>query len=454
MAKKEIIARSFVDGYVPIHPALDFWDNDKACVSIGQQMQLIYSDGSVDFKDGEMTILNSGDWFPYNKKELSERKLYYNRSLDLPIARWEYKDIIDFCDAMKNGNKPISRIEDIYFLIRDIFDYYMDFEDKRLYDLLTCFVIYTYFYPLFNSAPVLQLWGEMKTGKSKIVGLLAMLCFNSVNSANISEASVFRLVEGRRATLLLDESEDLMDSERGKAISNLLLAGYSKGGETYRQEKVFASDRYKTTSYNVFSPKVIANITGISLAPLRSRTIRIITSGAADKEKANRDINSGDKTFQSIRNKLFRMALLEFPRIIESRDNLPKTQLNDRAFGIWQGILSIAHIMDSEIWDNVLDFAYYNVKIMQIELAQDSEGVAILNRLYLLIEKDGDGIYSTNFLYNVFKEDDYLTLNGKRHLGIIMTRLGFASKPKRQKHKVVKAYELTAEEIQKRLDRV
>lgn len=453
VAKREVVAKKFVNNYTPVHPALDFWDN-RAIVSVGHQLEITYNDGSIDFKDGELTVLNDGDWFMYSRKELADRKLYYSRSLDLPVARWEYLDAMEFCEGVKNGHKPVSRIEDMFIIIRDIFDYYMDFEDQRLYDLLACFVIYTYFYPLFNAAPILQLWGEMKTGKSKIVGILALLCFNSVNSANISEASVFRLVEGRRATLLLDESEDLMHSERGKAISNLLLAGYSKGGETYRQEKVFATDRYKTTSYNVFSPKVIANINGISLTPLRSRTIRIITSGAADKLKANRDINPTDKSFQSSRNKLFRMALLEFNRVIKAKDDLPSVGLSDRWFGIWQGILSIAHIINGKTWESLTSFALDNVAAMQLEIDRDSEGVALLNRLFILTERDGDGDYPIDRLLALTMDDDYLQFTSKRDLGLTMARLGFNSVPRKIDNRTHRVYQLKSDVIQARLERV
>ena len=101
----------------------------------------------------------------------------------------------------------------------------IDYIDERFYDLLSCFIVYTYFYPLFYNAPVLQFWGEMRTGKTKNLMLLEAMTFNPVNSANISSSSVFRLIESRRATILFDESEDLMTSERAREIRNMLLAG-------------------------------------------------------------------------------------------------------------------------------------------------------------------------------------------------------------------------------------
>ena len=69
--------------------------------------------------------------------------------------------------------------------------------------------------------------------------MLDALCFNPVNSANISAATLYRIIEGSRATVLLDESEDLMGTEKGKEIINMLLAGIGKSGEVYRQEKTY-----------------------------------------------------------------------------------------------------------------------------------------------------------------------------------------------------------------------
>jgi hypothetical protein len=147
--------------------------------------------------------------------------------------------------------------------------------------------------------------------------------------------------------------------------------------------------------------------------------------------------------------------LLEFKRIIESRDTLPATDLNDRSFSIWQGLLTIAHIIGKDSWNNIVGFAKHNLTVMMNELAQDSEGIAILNRLLILVEKaGGKESRSVDYLYSLFKDDDYLSLASKKHLGVIMTRLGFLSKPKRVGNRVCRSYDLDSDTILQRMSRI
>lgn len=462
MPRRALVSTEIVDNYTSVHPALDFWatpQGARAIVSVGEQVRLEYDNGDIEFKEGEYTILNNGDAFVYSKRALADRRLYYARGLDLPLGRWEHRDIVTFCEETKNGGATITALPELYSSIKGLMQLYMDYQDERFYDVFSAFIIYTYFYPLFNNAPILQLWGEQKTGKSKTCKLLASLCFNPVNSSNISEASVFRLVEGRRATLLLDESEDLMNSERGKAICNLLLAGYNKSGETFRQEKVFNGERYKTMSYHVFSPKVIANIVGVNLSPLLSRTIRFIATGARDKSKANLEINDEDVMFKGLRNRLFRYMLTCFPAVIAAKENLPSTiyqekVLNDRTFGIWEGMLSIASLISPEVYQNVLSYAHHNSKEMQEEMDNCNIGFILMKKLYTFTETYGDQDITVGQLYAVLRDDEDLNLQGKRQLGDLMKRVGFTTLVKRENLTTHRYYNLKNEEIVARLSRL
>lgn len=456
---------TIAEDFIPIHPALDFWEHRNgtgtvsyhAIISVGEYFRQDYVSGDVDLYDGAICITSEGDMFPYSKRELAARSLYYSKGLDLPARRWQYADLREFADQLKNNNAPIPTIQEAYRKVKATIDFFMDFEDPRIYDLLSTFIIYTYFYPLFHHAPVLQLWGEAKTGKSKICNLLASMAFNTLNSANISESTVFRVIEGRRATILLDESEDLMSSERGKAVCNLLLAGYSKSGETFRQEKS-SDDKYKTANYKVFGPKVIANISGISLTPLFSRIIRVITRGALNKSKSNRDVDMEDPMFLSIRNTLYRLALTTSKYVVESRKNLPDTLyegavLNDRVRGIWEGMLTIAHMSGEEVWKGMLAYAHENNKAMQDEIDATNNGTALLKQLFLLTEEYGDRDYRVGEIMDWIERTEGLELNTKKEIGLLMKKLGYKSKPKREGQLVYKVYDLTNEDILHRLKR-
>jgi hypothetical protein len=332
----------------------------NAIVSVGAKWLYEYENGDVDFETRPHCILSNGEKFPYNKKELAKRLLFHTGKLDIPESRWDFNDLDKFSEDMFSKS-----FEEVYNLIREQFEKYMDFSDERLYTLFSCFVIYSYFYPLFNHAPVIQLWGEFKTGKTKVCSLLEAMMFNPINSANISSSSVFRLIESRRAIIILDESEDLLTAERARDIRNMLLAGTGKSGETFRQERSGETDNFHTQSFKVFSPKLIANIAGINVPALQSRTIMITMTGTNDKEKADAVVVQEDPIWKEIRNELYRLCLCGFQEVINIREKFPKIALSGRSLGLWQGILSIASLIDDNTFQELLSYAKENKENME-----------------------------------------------------------------------------------------
>lgn len=430
MAKRKLVSIRIASDLVPIEPALDFF-NGVAIVSVKEKAIVEYQIGKEEdeieerHEERAYSVLSTGHRFFCTHSTLAQEGLFYSGCLDLPLNRWRYEDICEFCE---NGQQAAPDIHNIFRTVREKFAYYMDFEDDRYHDILSCFVIYTYFYPLFPNAPLLHLWGEFQSGKTKIVSLLTAMAFNPVNSSNISSASVFRLVQGRRAIVLLDESEDLMGSEKGKEIRNMLLAGTGKSGEAYRQEKMF-DDTYKTASYKVFSPKVIANITGVDLAPLQSRTIRLTTTGAQDKMKANRYPDLDNPEWQPIRSALYRLCLTRFKELEEQRENVPEIGLSGRQLGSWLGILTIAHWLQDEVWDSVLAFAKENTAELKAELGVENPARMLMGQIIGLVHEEGSKFYSNDSLYNkVWRDKDgNILVESKQAMGRTLHRLGFKS---------------------------
>jgi hypothetical protein len=365
-----------VNDFRTIHPALDFWD-DNAIVSVGSKwMDTLESRQGQEvrtkkaFRKSPVCIMNNGDNFQCNndKDELAKRKLFFTGKLDIPIGRWCENDITAFAKDRKSNS-----IENVFKLVRANFMTYLDMYDSRVYDILSCFVLFTYFYPIFNNSPVLQFYGDYGTGKSRICSLLEAMAFNPVNSSNITSATIFRVIEARRATVLLDESEDLSGTPKGKEITNMLLAGTGKGGEALRQQKD-NEDAFETQTFQLYSPKVIANIVGVDLAPLLSRIIRItMIAIKPDKNIADRDIEQNDLNWLMVRNQLYRLCLGQFKEIIKAKDNLPDHGLSARNLAIWKGMFSIASLSGNEIWDSVLSFAYTNKEIIEADIANNKD---------------------------------------------------------------------------------
>ncbi len=420
-----------VNDYISIHPALDFYDG-KAIVSVGCRWQEIYAvldnkgkkiDTKVNFITTPYSVVSDGDKFRFSREELAKRELFYSGKIELSEeARWEFEDISNWSETRK-----APTIAELWKEIRDLFEYYVDYSDSRYYDLLASFVIYTYFYPLFYNAPVVQFWGEMRTGKTKSLSLLDTMVFNPINSANISSASVFRLIESRRSTILFDESEDLMTSERARDIRNMLLAGTGKSGETFRQEKA-SDDSYKTQSFKVFSPKVIAHISGIDSAALLSRVIRVGTIASKDRVKQNRCVEPEDRKWQKIRNKLYRVCLTRFDEVIEARESLSDSELHGRTLYIWQGIITIASLTGNDkIVKGLVELAIQNKEEIEAEIEEFTDDPReLIERILETFKLDEPKYVTPDQLYNAVRHR--ANVSSKRDLGFKLGKLGIRSR--------------------------
>jgi hypothetical protein len=453
MSKLELKYTIPVNDYTTIHPAIDFYDN-KAIVSVGCKWQEMYNvidkkgkiiGEEVKFSSCPYCIISNGDKFRYSKKELSIRNLFYNGKIELPEkSRWSFSDI----DKWANDNYSPTFTE-LYNLIKEEFEYYVDYSDPRYYSLLSLFVIYTYFFPMFYNAPVLQFWGEMRTGKTKSLSLLEAMVFNPINSANISSASVFRLIEGRRCTILFDESEDLMTSDRSREIRNMLLAGTGKSGETYRQEKG-SDDSYKTQVFKVFSPKVIAHISGIDMPALLSRIIRIGTTASKNKEKLDRCIEIEDYKWQVHRNNLYRICLTRFHEVEKARDELKSTILAGRTFFIWQGILAIASLISTELKDEMEALAFDNKEEIESEIEDfNDDPQAMIKKLLELLDLENQQYYTPNELFEILQYS--MDLSSKRDVGFKLGKLGLRSRMLVVNGKSARYYHFTKEKLQRLL---
>jgi hypothetical protein len=422
MGKRRTITNTVpVDNYITIHPALDFWLG-HAIVSVGGKWLHEYDDNSVEFDNKPLCVLSGGEKFLYSKRELADRQLFHTGTLDIPLARWNYDDIEQFGQYPHSESFPA-----VFQMIQDHFSYYMDFWDKRLYSLFPCFILYTYFYPMFHGAPIIQLWGEFRTGKTKICSLIDALAFNPVNSANISSSSIFRLVESRRATVLLDESEDMSTSERMKDIRNMLLAGTGKSGQTYRQERM-PDDSFQTRSFRVFSPKLIANITGLGDIPaLQSRTIRVTTLGAADKIKENRAIDIEEDKWQDTRNHLYRLCLCRHEQVYEQLWHLEEHGLSGRSYSLWQGILTMARLIGDDVWADIVSYAQDNKEYLEAELEYEADKpLEVIRKLINMMNGSENVRYTIDQILNYLSPA--IPLTSKREVGVTLGRLGFYSK--------------------------
>ena len=448
MARKNITDKQILKGHTEIHPALDFY-NGKAIVAVARPGLTTYDDKSNTCEQYSICITSDGDYFILSIDKILERKLYYLKELDLPSERWEISDQEQFLEQLKNGNKTEFDFKETHQAIKELFEELFDFQDEKLYDFFPAFIIYTYFFPLFESAPVVHLWGAAGSGKTKIMEMLGLMAFNPITSGNITEASVFRLVEGRRAVCLLDESEDLSKTERGHAITNLILNGYRRGNLIYRMDKV--GKTIKSSHYDVYSPKVIANITGLDKEALLSRAIRVTTNSSRNVAKSNKyTVEIKDKA-DVIRNKLYRACLTKFEDVRDAKDAMPQIGLAGRAAEIWQGVLSIAWLVNDVAWHNLSWLAIRSSKDLERELLVSNPIWDLFSALLYMVDNIKPKFYSNNQIWNCIDKHAEGEFASKQQVTGLLKQQGIPQRIKWVDKKTTKGFVLNKEQLESRL---
>lgn len=153
-------------------------------------------------------------------------------------------------------------------------DKYPDNEIGRVEKYLATYVVITRQEILVIAAWVLASWlvevwdrfphlavlsPEKRCGKTRLLTLLEWITKTPYNTPNASPAVVYRLIQNKRPTLLLDESQTLSrrGSETAEVLKELLNAGIDRGAKVLR----CGGKRFdKIEEFSIYSPKVIALI--------------------------------------------------------------------------------------------------------------------------------------------------------------------------------------------------
>jgi len=141
------------------------------------------------------------------------------------------------------------------------FDRFMYFEKDEQCHALALWTIGTFVFEAFDIVAYVHIKSpEKRAGKTLCLDILEMLCNDAIAAANISPAALYRIVEKRRPTLLLDEVDAIFTKGRAadpskEELRGLLNAGYRKGKKVFR-----ANRKGDVEEFSPFCPKALAGI--------------------------------------------------------------------------------------------------------------------------------------------------------------------------------------------------
>ncbi|WP_182343937.1 DUF3631 domain-containing protein [Comamonas koreensis] len=209
-------------------------------------------------------------------------------------------------------------------------------------------IFHTWCYEYFERSPLLLINApERACGKTQLLKLIKLLAFAPLETANISTASLFRIINEHRPTLLIDEADTFM---KGKdEMAGIINNGYEKGGYVLRMESDAKSGEQICCAFQVFGPKALAGIALERHLPsaTMSRGIQVPMKRKTKDDTVQR-LRSMDKEEVAY----LRSGILRFIRDnalkFESTTIMLPEQLGDREQDCWEPLLTIAHLLGHE----------------------------------------------------------------------------------------------------------
>jgi len=125
---------------------------------------------------------------------------------------------------------------------------------EDVYHVMVAVVAWSYFCDIVRgSTPYLCFLGPFRSGKTRALEVMAALCYKPVLAVDPSEASMFRIIEEFRPTLIIDETQ-IVD----KNVRAVMTAGYRFGVKVPRVVDPEADGLEAIRWYDVFGLKIYA----------------------------------------------------------------------------------------------------------------------------------------------------------------------------------------------------
>ncbi|MEM3618562.1 MAG: hypothetical protein QXK47_05775 [Candidatus Bathyarchaeia archaeon] len=409
-----------------VHPAIDVV-NGLAVVGVTLPCITVDEEGNQEERELPFFITSARQKIPLHKdalKPLHWRLAYRIVSFE---NRWSLEGVKAWLEGVSINPS------EVYDMVKRAFQTYIEFENPDTYDFITLWTIGTYFFHLFNTYPYVYVGGLKQTGKTKLLTVASLLAFNAIFTNNISTASLYRLTQSGRCTLLLDESEKLAAKERAEELRNLLLTGYKKGAVVYRTEKK-RSERLVPEAFEVYSPKIVCNIEGIEQV-LEERCIPIIMKRGKDKAIINAEPNIADPVWQQVRSGLYMLFLDYFSAVCAQSAvcELKEINVSARDLELWKPIFVLAAFFDKynpelNLFKKMSTLAGKTTEEKKVENTAETAEYILVETLTKIVTHDG--YYSVRQIKEAMLEayDEEQKWLSTKWLGRALKRLGFTEK--------------------------
>jgi hypothetical protein len=235
---------------------------------------------------------------------------------------------------------PAQLLEEILAIIRR----FIVLDREHAY-ATTLWVAFTWFIDVVKVAPLIIINApERECGKSQLLTVLFKLSRKALTTANMRSATLFRIAEKWRPSIMVDEADTFIKTD--EEMSGLINAGHTRDSSFAWR---LVGDKHEPKRFNVWGAKALAGITLEKHLPdsTMSRGILIELRRKLPDEKVARLRHAEADLFDRLQSKLARFAEDYSEEVRQARPVLPEV-LGDRAQDNWEPLFAIAECAGPE----------------------------------------------------------------------------------------------------------
>jgi len=280
---------------------------------------------------------------------------------------------------------------------------------------LAMWVAHTWAFDAAHATPYLLVVSpEKRAGKTRLIEVIGLLVREPWHVVGGSESALFRRIEDRCPTIMLDEIDAVFGAmtERTEPLRAVLNAGNRPGATIPRTVPV--GNGHDVRDFSVWCPKLLAGIdTGRLPDTIRDRGVTLRMKRRTDAERVERFRHrKADEHAQPIREALRTWADGATDALRELEPELP-AELDDRAAEAWEPLFAIADVAGSE-WPERARRASRALSGAG-DQEDPSHGIVVLMKLRDLFgEKDGFNVATADLLF-ALNEDVELPFGDWHH---------------------------------------
>jgi len=314
---------------------------------------------------------------PYaDRSTKSKGKIRFSNE-DLP--RWTKGEVpYSMASLLADPKANTPNAAQVFTRMRGLIKRFIWYPADHEYDIVTLWIMMTYFFPVFGRVGYLHFNGGSGSGKSLSLRFIEALAFNALKTSNISDAALYRTVDGSRSTLLMDEAEKLSFPKAGTieaATRSLFLDSYADGALVYRMN----TETNQVEGFDAFSPKCLGSINKID--PVFAN--RCVAIHCLRKEKGVNLVHHAQKVEEvarlsaELRNMMHCMVLTRFHEVwrIYTVDLMGAyTEIENREYEIWISLIAMARLVDQDAdWDETKSLVDIILKAQREKEAEREE---------------------------------------------------------------------------------